>query len=153
MTFVIHRSWQPACTDPRVLVRLTRKYAESIDGVDLSGYGVGQVISLPWRAATMLVLEGWAELIERRRRYEPGRRSRLRHLRPSPASGGAAKSEGPMVQPKEGDIRDCPNCEQHKSRFTRVPSQKRPEDASRGDAAGEFAWICDYCGIEERVPS
>ena len=51
-----------------MLVRLTRKLAERIDGVDLSGKHVGQVLNLQFRAAQLLILEGWAELVERRRR-------------------------------------------------------------------------------------
>ena len=50
-----------------MLVRLTRKLANRIDGVDISRYRVGDVIQLPFRAASLLIAEGWAELIERRR--------------------------------------------------------------------------------------
>ena len=50
-----------------MLVRLTRKLAERIDGVDLSGKHVGQVLNLQFRAAQLLILEGWAEMVERRR--------------------------------------------------------------------------------------
>ena len=49
-----------------VHVRLTRKFAEEIDGVDLSAYTVGELLRLPWHAAALLLAEGWAELIERR---------------------------------------------------------------------------------------
>jgi hypothetical protein len=41
-------------------VRLTRKYAEAIDGVDLSGRNVGDRLDLPLRDARMLIAEGWA---------------------------------------------------------------------------------------------
>ena len=51
-----------------MLVRLTRKLEDMIDGVDLSAYRVGQVLQLPWRDAWLLVAEGWGELVERRRR-------------------------------------------------------------------------------------
>jgi hypothetical protein len=50
-----------------MLIRLTRKLAEMIDGVDLSAYQVGQVLPLPVAAAKLLIAEKWAELIERRR--------------------------------------------------------------------------------------
>jgi hypothetical protein len=43
-----------------MLVRLTRKHAECLDGVDLSGHRVGQIISLPDRDAALLIAEGWA---------------------------------------------------------------------------------------------
>ena len=48
-------------------VRLNRKLAEKIDGIDLSNYEVGDVIDLPTRKARMLVAEGWG-VIERRSR-------------------------------------------------------------------------------------
>jgi hypothetical protein len=41
-------------------VRLTRKYAEAIDGVDLSRNQVGDVLDLSPRDARMLIAEGWA---------------------------------------------------------------------------------------------
>jgi hypothetical protein len=50
-----------------MMVRLTRKLADMIDGVDLSAYRVGEVLHLPWHAARLLIAEGWAEMIERRR--------------------------------------------------------------------------------------
>ena len=49
-------------------VRLTRKLADVIDGVDLSAFRVGDVLHLPWRGAWILIAEGWAEMIERRHR-------------------------------------------------------------------------------------
>ena len=41
-------------------VMLTRKYAEAIDGVDLSGTSVGDRLKLSSRDARMLIAEGWA---------------------------------------------------------------------------------------------
>ena len=49
-------------------VRLTRKLADVVDGIDLSACEVGQVLYLPWPEARLLMAEGWAEMIERRRR-------------------------------------------------------------------------------------
>jgi hypothetical protein len=49
----------PANTTP---VRLTRKYAEVIDGVDLSGSKVGDRLELSSRDARLLIAEGWASL-------------------------------------------------------------------------------------------
>jgi hypothetical protein len=43
-----------------MLVRLTRKYAECLDGVDLSTHHVGQILELPERDAALLIAEGWA---------------------------------------------------------------------------------------------
>lgn len=51
-------------------VRLTRKYAERLDGVDLSGWAVGDTMDLPPREARLLLAEQWAAP-ERRERTEP----------------------------------------------------------------------------------
>lgn len=54
-----------------MVVKLTKKLAEMIDGVDLSAYRVGQVIHLPVASARLLIAEKWAEMIERRRIPRP----------------------------------------------------------------------------------
>jgi hypothetical protein len=41
-------------------VWLTRKYAECIDDVDLSGRKIGDVLDLPPREAALLIAEQWA---------------------------------------------------------------------------------------------
>ena len=41
-------------------VRLTKKYAERIDGVDLVGRDVGDMLDLPTEKARLLVAEEWA---------------------------------------------------------------------------------------------
>jgi hypothetical protein len=41
-------------------VRLLRKLAERIDGVDLSNQAVGDVMDLPAPKAQLLIAEGWA---------------------------------------------------------------------------------------------
>ena len=41
-------------------VRLTRKYAEALNGVDLSGHDVGDRLPLPPRDARLLIADGWA---------------------------------------------------------------------------------------------
>jgi hypothetical protein len=46
-------------------VRLTRKLAQEMDGIDVSNYDVGDIIDLPERKGRMLVAEGWA--VEERR--------------------------------------------------------------------------------------
>lgn len=45
---------------PRMLVRLTRKFAERIDDVDLTRNAVGNLIELPAEKARLLIAEGWA---------------------------------------------------------------------------------------------
>jgi hypothetical protein len=48
-------------------VRLTRKLAECIDGVDLSRHRVRDVIEVTRHEAELLFAEGWAEQVGRRR--------------------------------------------------------------------------------------
>ena len=47
--------------NPVVRIRLTRKLAALLNGVDVSALKVGDVIELPAAAAHMLVAERWAE--------------------------------------------------------------------------------------------
>jgi hypothetical protein len=49
-------------------VRLTRKLAEHIDGVDLTQHRVGDYLELPPSEARLLIAEAWATDEERRRR-------------------------------------------------------------------------------------
>ena len=44
-------------------IRLTRKLAEMLNGVDLRAFTVGEVLQLDERYAAMLVAEGWAETV------------------------------------------------------------------------------------------
>jgi len=48
-------------------IRLTRKFAERIDGVDLSRRRVGDVMDLPLHEARTLIAEGWAVPEDERR--------------------------------------------------------------------------------------
>ena len=48
-------------------VRLVKKLAEQIDGIDLTRHRVGDFLLVSQRAAALLIAEGWAELAERRR--------------------------------------------------------------------------------------
>ncbi len=41
-------------------IRLTHKFADAIDGVDLSRRSVGDLIDLPQHDADLLIAEGWA---------------------------------------------------------------------------------------------
>jgi hypothetical protein len=52
---------------PLTSVRLTRKYAQKIDGVDLSRNQVGDLLNLSAEDARMLIAEGWAAPCERGR--------------------------------------------------------------------------------------
>lgn len=44
-------------------VRLIRKLAAILNGVDLSHVKIGDVIYVPEATAAMLIREGWAELV------------------------------------------------------------------------------------------
>lgn len=46
-----------------IRVRLTRKLASRLNGIDVSGCRVGDVIELPEEAARMLIAEGWADTV------------------------------------------------------------------------------------------
>ena len=48
-----------------IRVRLTRKFAQIINGLDLSRARAGEEMELSPRDAEMLVAEGWASLIDR----------------------------------------------------------------------------------------
>jgi hypothetical protein len=48
-----------------IKVRLTRKFAQIINGIDLSRARAGEEIDLSPREAELLVAEGWASLIDR----------------------------------------------------------------------------------------
>jgi hypothetical protein len=65
-------------------VRLTRKFAECIDGVDLQGHTVGDVLELPASDARLLVAEEWAMIDERRHTICQGPPHHLRERREAP---------------------------------------------------------------------
>jgi hypothetical protein len=77
-----------------VVVRLTHKYAEVIDDVDLSQYHVGETLELRAHDASLLIAEGWAEPIT-------GRQST--HL---PAERDAAADSNDQVTSKAGLARE-----------------------------------------------
>jgi hypothetical protein len=52
-------------------VRLTKKYADAIDGVDLADREVGDIVDLAPTDARLLVLEGWATPDDRSARVHP----------------------------------------------------------------------------------
>jgi hypothetical protein len=55
-------------------VVLRRKLAECIDGVDLSGHNVGDILELPSRKARLLMAEDWAVPERRSEPHGEGRR-------------------------------------------------------------------------------
>lgn len=62
-----------------MLVRLTVKLAEMVNGVDLSPYREGDVVELPERDCDMLIAERWAEplvpAVQSRRAWRPDARA------------------------------------------------------------------------------
>ena len=50
-----------------IRIRLTRKLAPRLNGVDLSTLRVGAVHELSDTAAAMLIAEGWGELVREKR--------------------------------------------------------------------------------------
>jgi hypothetical protein len=46
-----------------IRIRLTRKLATVLNGLDVSGLNVGDIIELPDSAARMMVSERWAEIV------------------------------------------------------------------------------------------
>jgi hypothetical protein len=65
LTRVDRRGPRPA--DETESVRLIRKYAEMIDGVNLEEAEVGDRLQLSKRDAQVLIAEGWAERADERR--------------------------------------------------------------------------------------
>jgi hypothetical protein len=52
-----------------MFVRLVRKLADNLDGVDVSGHQEGEVLDLPARGAALLIAEQWAvPVLSRERR-------------------------------------------------------------------------------------
>ena len=70
-------------------VRLTRKFAEQLDGVDLRAHDVGDVLDLPEREARLLLAEEWAEPA---RHLSEARRERAAAV-PSDAGNGVSSPD------------------------------------------------------------
>ena len=81
-------------------VVLTRKLAEAIDGIDLTGRHVGDRLPLTSREACMLIAEGWA-------RPTPAEQRRLYEHRPPVAQGNPA-SKNPVDKPDADDRQGQP---------------------------------------------
>ena len=54
-------------------VRLTRKLAARIDGIDLKDAEVGDVLDIPLHDANLLIAEGWAVAPAERRQHSSKR--------------------------------------------------------------------------------
>jgi hypothetical protein len=62
-------------------IRLTRKLADSIDGIDLSRRCVGDLIDLPEHHADLLIAEGWASPAASGPRVTPAHRGQHQSAR------------------------------------------------------------------------
>ena len=82
--------WDPAVSDELRPVRLLRKYADVIDGIDLGDAAVGDRLELSPHDADVLIAEGWAEPDE-----GTGRLARLQRDR----AIAADRSRGPHKKP------------------------------------------------------
>src|SRR5687768_17661137 len=71
----------------RMVVRLTRKLADRIDGVDLTSHSVGDVFEVAPHAARLLITEGWAVSVEDETRVRPADTSVI--AGPKASKGGA----------------------------------------------------------------
>lgn len=76
-------------------VRLTRKLAPCVDGIDLNGAEVGDVLTLADYEARLLIAEGWATDRERRRSDAPPVPVERRR-RPAPPLDDSATGETPV---------------------------------------------------------
>jgi hypothetical protein len=56
--------WSPEENRVILRVRVIRKLAERLNGVDLSKVRVGDSLDVSSRDGRMLIAEGWAELVE-----------------------------------------------------------------------------------------
>jgi hypothetical protein len=86
-----------AVTD--VKVRLTKKFADQIDGVRLEGHHIGDVLDLPDTQARLLLAEDWATT-EVRRRLHVDPRVERRH---DESASRAADDSRRDRQPSEPD--------------------------------------------------
>jgi len=92
-------------------VRLIRKLADRLDGVDVSGHSSGDILELSRREAELLIAERWAEpeaVAERGGRPWPRAEDRRREVdrraaHDAPISASADPAGGPKVEPA-GDI-------------------------------------------------
>jgi len=61
-------------------VRIVRKLADRVDGIDLTNYDVGEVIELPEMDGRIMVAEQWGEFARREADLENGRDAATRPL-------------------------------------------------------------------------
>jgi hypothetical protein len=85
-------------------VRLTKKLAERIDGVDLSRHKIGDCLDLPEPEGQLLIAEQWAFLERRavdRGEHLPHSMTRLSHQHPPRATRGSAPACAARAKPSD----------------------------------------------------
>ena len=82
------RAQRPSSRLGSVRVRLIRKIAQHVDGVDVSGYSVGEIFDLTAAEAALLVAEGWA-IVD-----------------PIPTEGAAPAGDGETAEPPAAPAAD-----------------------------------------------
>jgi hypothetical protein len=88
---------RPPHGEEALSVRLTRKYAEIIDGVDLTDAQVGDRLNLSQHDAEMLIAEGWAERLPRRTAAHP---PQLAHAADRSTNGRPKRPESKSPKPR-----------------------------------------------------
>lgn len=104
-------------------VRIVRKLADRVDGIDLTNCGVGEVIDLPDPDGRLIIAEEWGVFARRRADVEQGRDQVVGR-----AQGDRRHTEGDLYQrlrdkQEELDRRDR---RQVRRRLTDDPSEPMP---------------------------
>ncbi len=98
-------------------IRLVRKLADAIDGVDLSDYAAGDVIDLPASEARLLIAEQWAASAE-----TPARRDVRQFSGPTQVAEAADWARRNLADRLQRAS------EQNEQRERELPSGRRRED-------------------------
>jgi hypothetical protein len=116
-------------------VRLIRKLADRIDGVDVSAYEVGDVIDLSAREAKLLLAEQWAV----RSPEVPTRETRHRSTAVEAAVAADAPGRQSAVKQLQrvSDQLDSGRFEEHRSRRTEDRVLQELQDASGRNIDGD----------------
>ena len=91
-----------------MVLRLTHKFAEMIDGVDLHAYREGDTVAFDSHDAMLLMAEGWAETAPERRQSSAPESRAIAHDRSKEADRGAdgklirrgSRSKARLARPK-----------------------------------------------------
>lgn len=109
-------------------VRLVRKVANYLNGIDVSANNVGDVLDMHPLEAELLIAEGWAvpEFAERSARDRRSGRDRRQRSEPAQDAAAADAAPAPRVMPSVDQLRE-----------NRVDSEQRRSDDSERRRAHE----------------